>query len=395
MDISPNDSLVATASQDGTVKIWNATDLSPYRGGVILKGHSRGVWDCRFSPSDKVLATAGGDRTVKLWSLSSPSSSSCLRTFQGHVGPVLRVRFLAGGMQLVSSGADGLVKLWTIRTRECEATLDGHVDRVWGLDVALSGGLAMVTGGADSRIIRWVDTTQEEEEKRLDEESKKIQMEQTLANHLRFKEYSYALDISLEMDKPRQALKVLSAIINDDLLKGTQDPTYTLRSSHVLEWWKIDGRVSQILRYCRDWNTRARNSNIAMVVLKSIFSSISAKQLTRDKRIMDILVGIMPYSERHFDRLDTLRSNSYLIDYTLYSMGKLDINDNDDYSKWENSSKLVLPPGIIKSSEGEVDDSISINGDLEEKNINDDDEIVMLGESETESDSSDSDSSLN
>jgi U3 small nucleolar RNA-associated protein 13 len=65
--VAPNDSLVATASQDKTVKLWNATDLSIR---ATLKGHRRGVWDVQFSPVDRVVATASGDKTLKLWSLA-------------------------------------------------------------------------------------------------------------------------------------------------------------------------------------------------------------------------------------------------------------------------------------------------------------------------------------
>lgn len=67
IDISPDDRLFATASQDRTIKIFNVED-----GQVVgvLKGHRRGVFSARFSITERVLASGSGDGTVKLWSLA-------------------------------------------------------------------------------------------------------------------------------------------------------------------------------------------------------------------------------------------------------------------------------------------------------------------------------------
>ena len=382
VSVAPNDSLVATGSQDKTVKLWNSSDLS-LRG--TIRGHKRGVWDCQFSPFDRVLATCSGDRTVKLWSLSD---LSCVRTFQGHAASTLRVRFLGGGLQLMSSGADGLVKLWTIRTNECEATMDGHNDKVWALDLHQDG-TTFVSGGADSRIIVWNDTTKELEDAKRDEEEKNILMEQRLSNHLRFKEYEKALEIALELDKPRQALKVLTAIIENDVQKG-QNSMSTLKD-HVKSWPM--SRTTQVLRYCRDWNTRARNSHVAMLTVRAIVSSIPAQTLAAADGVPELMAGIMPYAERHFQRLDKLYTSSYLIDYTLMTMGTMDDEIAEDYSTWETNqaNKLVLPPTKI-DGKIQVGGTVAVGG-IKKKQRQDDeseveDEVVTVGESGSESSSS-------
>ena len=123
---APNDSMVASGSQDRSIKLWNSADLTPI---ATLSGHKRGVWKVVFSPIDRCLLSASADRTLRLWSLQD---FSCIRTFQGHTSSVLCAKFINRGMQILSGGADGVLKVWTIRSGECENSFDDeHTDRVW------------------------------------------------------------------------------------------------------------------------------------------------------------------------------------------------------------------------------------------------------------------------
>jgi U3 small nucleolar RNA-associated protein 13 len=51
LSFSPNDGILATASQDKTIKLWQVPSLVLL---ATLRGHKRGVWDIAFSPSEKV-----------------------------------------------------------------------------------------------------------------------------------------------------------------------------------------------------------------------------------------------------------------------------------------------------------------------------------------------------
>ncbi len=181
--MSPNDAMVASGSQDSTIRLWRAQDLSPI---ATLSGHRKGVWRVCFSPVDKCLASCSGDRTVRLWSLND---YSCLRSFQGHTASVLAVKFINHGMQLVSASSDGLIRLWTIRTGECENTFDKHKDKIWTICVDDKKN-RFFTGSSDSTIVEWIDATKEEEHARLDKEEQTILLEQSLRNSIQNKDYN-------------------------------------------------------------------------------------------------------------------------------------------------------------------------------------------------------------
>merc|ERR1712062_283489 len=138
-------------------------------------------------------------------------------------------------------------------------------------------------------------------------------MEQRLANHLRKNEYKLALDMSLSMSKPLQTLKVLIMIIENHRTMGMD---YQDTLINYVKSWSIN-RIVQVLRYCRDWNTMARNCDVAMLILRAIIDSIPAETLAAEDGVKDLIEGIMPYAERHYDRIDGLKTDSYIFDYFL------------------------------------------------------------------------------
>lgn len=68
MQFSPDDTKLATASEDGTIRIW---DLSSDAYPIILKGHSAAVRSVRFTPDGKSVVTASDDGTGRVWTLDA------------------------------------------------------------------------------------------------------------------------------------------------------------------------------------------------------------------------------------------------------------------------------------------------------------------------------------
>lgn len=74
-DFSPfNDSLLATASEDGTVKLWcipeEGITKDVLQSDAELRGHSKKLIFAKFHPSsDYTMATSGLDTTVRVWDM--------------------------------------------------------------------------------------------------------------------------------------------------------------------------------------------------------------------------------------------------------------------------------------------------------------------------------------
>ncbi|ORX60478.1 WD40 repeat-like protein [Hesseltinella vesiculosa] len=310
ISVAPNDRVFATGSQDKLAKVWNV-DTGELLG--TCKGHKRGVWCVRFSTAEQVLATSSGDKTVKIWSLKD---FSCLKTFEGHSNSVLSVDFLTAGLQLVSSGSDGLVKVWTIKTNECVSTLDNHTEKVWTLAVRKDEKF-IASGGADSVINFWQDVTLEEQESDLREKEEFILKEQELQTYMKKKDYLNAILLAMSLNQPFRLLglfrEVMETRAEDDQSSISGSPAVdTILAEMPSE------HLEKLLTYIRDWNTNAKYANVAQTILHAILSSHPPDQLVGLAQAKEVFDSLLPYTDRHYQRLDDLITQSYIIDYTLH-----------------------------------------------------------------------------
>ena len=72
---SPDGKLIVSASDDCTLKVWDALTGEMLRS---LEGHSSSVFGCAFSPDGKLIVSASDDRTLKVW---DALTSECLVVF--------------------------------------------------------------------------------------------------------------------------------------------------------------------------------------------------------------------------------------------------------------------------------------------------------------------------
>ncbi len=158
---SPDGQRMATASDDGTVRIWRAgTDELV----SILRGHTGCVNEVQFDPSGTWLATASCDRTAKRWDLTSGSE---LATYP-HDSPVFCLAISPDGSTLATGTGDGmlgttlpdLVTTWDVATGQRNWQLLGHASDI--MSAAYSpDGATLATGSSDGTVREWNSETGE------------------------------------------------------------------------------------------------------------------------------------------------------------------------------------------------------------------------------------------
>ena len=143
---SPDGSLLAASSFDGSVSIWQF--LNPGPSGAThkitcitsLEGHENEVKGVAFSPTGHILATCGRDRTIWLWKIHSEDDEAddqgiirhgtyepefeCLAVLQEHQQDVKSLTWDPNLSGFVSTSYDETARVWS--------QLDLEDDGDWG-----------------------------------------------------------------------------------------------------------------------------------------------------------------------------------------------------------------------------------------------------------------------
>ena len=154
---NPHFPIIASASHDETLKIW---DLENFNCLQVLKEHNSWINSVTFSRDGKTLISASDDKTIRFWDFDDQTKKwkSNRLTLQ-HDGGVRQISISPDNTTLASASDDKTVRIWNLKTGcQIGENLVGNEGWVWSVAYghnSSNNSVLLASGGEDSTIRIW------------------------------------------------------------------------------------------------------------------------------------------------------------------------------------------------------------------------------------------------
>jgi WD40 repeat protein len=145
---SPDGRFFATASQDGTARLWDADTRREIHS---FEGHQKWVSSVDFSPDGRRLLTASWDDTARLWDIETRTQVGMLK---GDGFSVRTAAFSPDGTRIATTGSFVDLVVWDARTFQQIATFKGHQGDI-ATAVFSPNGRMLLTASSDKTARLW------------------------------------------------------------------------------------------------------------------------------------------------------------------------------------------------------------------------------------------------
>jgi WD40 repeat protein len=151
---SPDDRYIATADNDGKVRVW---DGARKRIIVTYTGHTGAVYALAWSHDGTRIASGGNDDTVQIWTATTGQK---IITYSGHTDTVNAVTWSPHDTRIASASDDNTVKVWDVIDGTTVYTYTGHHSGVTSIAWSFDGTrIASVANENKNEVQVWDATT--------------------------------------------------------------------------------------------------------------------------------------------------------------------------------------------------------------------------------------------
>ncbi|MBT5667420.1 MAG: hypothetical protein HOJ06_18935, partial [Rhodospirillaceae bacterium] len=148
-DIALNNGVMVSGDESGAIIVWDIDDGAPSDPfGPVTDDEKLGA--VALSADGRFIASGTEDGDIKLWNAEGEE----IGRFGSIEGPVGQLNFNADGSKLVSVGSDNAVTLWSVEDREEVGKFEGHRDGVLGVGFETRHG-RILSAGNDGIVRVW------------------------------------------------------------------------------------------------------------------------------------------------------------------------------------------------------------------------------------------------
>eukprot|EP00658_Telonema_sp_P-2_P012246 TRINITY_DN14669_c0_g1_i5.p1 TRINITY_DN14669_c0_g1~~TRINITY_DN14669_c0_g1_i5.p1 ORF type:complete len:571 (+),score=161.32 TRINITY_DN14669_c0_g1_i5:109-1713(+) len=161
LDSTNKADMLASASGDGKVRMWNLTELDSLQREEQVsccevldgkdQGHKGDIYSVRFHPRESHLVTAGYDKNVRLFDIAT---GTVVKTFTGHTSAVSCAVFNPHGNLVVTASKDSTIRFWDIVSGTCISSLSKQLGEVTSVMMNADGSL-LLSGSKDNSNRIW------------------------------------------------------------------------------------------------------------------------------------------------------------------------------------------------------------------------------------------------